>query len=164
MDQLKNGTHTMVFFKLCTRLCWMMALQDPPICMVTHTDSTEIYRAYTRSGDVIEYVVWPSLLLHEDGPLLYKGVAQFRRKSAANPQVTTEAKPSSDSREHETPSIESSSDYENVNFVEKDTNSNNIRSTVNINMKSEGGESPSQTQKGKYRNVITVGKISNDEV
>lgn len=35
-----------------------------------------MYRAYTVNGSKIRYVVWPPLLLHKDGPVLCKGVAQ----------------------------------------------------------------------------------------
>ncbi|XP_061188316.1 uncharacterized protein LOC133196438 [Saccostrea echinata] len=92
VNQLENCKHANDFFKLCTRLCWMMALQDPPVYMVTSTDSMEMYRAYTRSGDLIEYVVWPSLLLHEDGPLLYKGVAQFKKRDGKKEKENSEVK------------------------------------------------------------------------
>lgn len=80
-DKLKSCKRVMDFVKSCIRLCWYMNLQEPPVHMVTYADanSLHMFRAYTRSGDVIDYVVWPSLLLKEDGPLLYKGVAQMKR-------------------------------------------------------------------------------------
>jgi hypothetical protein len=37
---------------------------------------TDIYKPYIQSGPYIQFVVWPCLLLHKDGPLLAKGVAQ----------------------------------------------------------------------------------------
>ena len=36
----------------------------------------ELFKEYTRRGKYIDYIVWPALLLHSDGPLLGKGVAQ----------------------------------------------------------------------------------------
>lgn len=80
-DILKSCKRVMDFIKSCIRLCWYMNIQEPPVYMVTDVDpnSLHMFRAYTRSGDVIDYVVWPSLLLKEDGPLLYKGVAQMKK-------------------------------------------------------------------------------------
>lgn len=37
---------------------------------------TELFRFYTRSGDLYDFVVWPALLLHENGPIVTKGIAQ----------------------------------------------------------------------------------------
>lgn len=34
------------------------------------------FKDYTRRGKYIEYVVWPLMLLHDNGPVLNKGVAQ----------------------------------------------------------------------------------------
>lgn len=62
-----------------------MAIQDPPVCLDTNTRksgdplNTQEYRAYTQSGKFIEYIVWPVLYLSENGGVLCKGVAQFRK-------------------------------------------------------------------------------------
>jgi hypothetical protein len=37
---------------------------------------TSVFKAYTKSGKFVDYIVWPPLYLHENGPLLCKGVAQ----------------------------------------------------------------------------------------
>ena len=34
------------------------------------------YKPYTTKGKFVDYIVWPVLRLHEDGPLLGKGIAQ----------------------------------------------------------------------------------------
>ena len=47
-----------------------------------------LYKAYTKRGTFIEFVVWPALLLNENGPLLCKGVAQGTQLSSFN-EVTT---------------------------------------------------------------------------
>ncbi|KAH3833556.1 hypothetical protein DPMN_106868 [Dreissena polymorpha] len=64
------------------KLCWWMCLQDPPVYMCTTDDKDEFnvvfYRAYTKSGSQLDYIVWPALRLYKDGPLLYRGVAQFK--------------------------------------------------------------------------------------
>ncbi|XP_022326866.2 uncharacterized protein LOC111126475 isoform X2 [Crassostrea virginica] len=91
-EELKKCKHVQKFFRTCIQLCWMMNIQDPRVHMVTKDDSTQMYRAYTRSGDVIDYVVWPSLLLYEDGPLLYKGVAQLKKTSQPIKKETSKSK------------------------------------------------------------------------
>ena len=65
----------------CLELCWLMNMHDPPVAIgnppAKHSvfDGT-FYKEYTRSGSVVEFVVWLPLLLHENGPLLQKGVVQ----------------------------------------------------------------------------------------
>lgn len=56
-------------------------IQDPPLVFGPNVRTgdpfnTDLYKAYTRSGKRIEYVAWPALLLHENGPVLCKGIAQ----------------------------------------------------------------------------------------
>lgn len=58
-----------------------MRVQDPPVTLTWNVPddrsfNTDVYRAYTKSGNHIEYVVWPTMYLYENGPILMKGVAQ----------------------------------------------------------------------------------------
>ena len=58
-----------------------MAIQDPVMCIdegppVGTKYDKNIYKEFVQSGDTAQYVVWPALYLHKDGPLLYKGVVQ----------------------------------------------------------------------------------------
>ncbi|XP_053389421.1 uncharacterized protein LOC128552409 [Mercenaria mercenaria] len=72
-----------------------MTVNDPPVVFgpnisVGETFNTDMYTAYTKSGNKVEFVVWPALLLHANGPVLCKGVAQGlsdvrRPKSAPSP-------------------------------------------------------------------------------
>ncbi|XP_061184460.1 uncharacterized protein LOC133192473 [Saccostrea echinata] len=77
-----------LFVDKCVELCWMMHIQDPP--MVLDFGSSDIvdknmFRLFTRSGDVVDFVVWPAVLLHENGPLVQKGVVQpIKTKSKTN--------------------------------------------------------------------------------
>ena len=64
----------------CFEVCWSICLQIPQVVIEISTYNNELYRSYTKSGDVIDYVVWPALLLYENGPVLYKGVAQMTDK------------------------------------------------------------------------------------
>ncbi|KAK3100592.1 hypothetical protein FSP39_022255, partial [Pinctada imbricata] len=62
-------------------LCWYMCIQDPPVILefnATHGQvfDDKIYRHFTKSGKTIDYMVWPVMYLHSNGPLLQKGVVQ----------------------------------------------------------------------------------------
>ncbi|KAL3879269.1 hypothetical protein ACJMK2_031571 [Sinanodonta woodiana] len=69
------------YIEECVRLCWLMQVQNPPVCIdLASKDGQpflkDAYREYTSSGKKIAFIVWPALFLHEKGPLLIKGVAQ----------------------------------------------------------------------------------------
>ena len=55
-----------------------MVLQDPPVVfhkLNKQADvDTNFYKAYTSSGDKVEFLVWPALLHRYSGPVLSKGV------------------------------------------------------------------------------------------
>ena len=73
------------YVKKCVRLCWLMVAQDPPVYIKPSEEpgskfDKEYYREFLTSGKELDYVVWPALLLHENGPLLHKGVAQPKAK------------------------------------------------------------------------------------
>ncbi|XP_052794372.1 uncharacterized protein LOC128227669 isoform X2 [Mya arenaria] len=72
------------FIKKCLFLCWMMVVQSPPMVFDKNTEEgtkleSALYKQYTQTGDVLEYVVWPALFLHEDGPIVCKGVARPKK-------------------------------------------------------------------------------------
>lgn len=69
----------------CFEICWSICLQIPPVVIVTDVERADLFRSYTKSGDVIDHIVWPALLLHEDGPVLYKGVAQMTSETRSGP-------------------------------------------------------------------------------
>ncbi|XP_053400033.1 uncharacterized protein LOC123557699 [Mercenaria mercenaria] len=70
------------FIRKCTFLCWMMVVQAPSMNFHMVDANKDVnfdknmYKEYTSRGPLIKYVVWPALLLHEDGPMVSKGVAQ----------------------------------------------------------------------------------------
>nr|XP_022321626.1 uncharacterized protein LOC111123530 [Crassostrea virginica] len=77
------------FVNRCVELCWMMHIQDPP--MVLDFGSTaeivdkNVFRFFTRSGELVDFVVWPAVLLHDNGPLIQKGVVQpFKKHTEKN--------------------------------------------------------------------------------
>lgn len=59
----------------------MMTQHDPPAALHLNVQTSDkfdssMYKAYTRTGDTIDYVVWPAMLLYEEGPVLAKGIVQ----------------------------------------------------------------------------------------
>ncbi|CAG2229812.1 unnamed protein product [Mytilus edulis] len=79
----------------CIELCWYSAISDPPLVYAFEANTNvDDFRGYTKSGDEIDYVVWPSMYLHEYGPLLYKGVVQYKmtdkHEDKPEPQKTVE--------------------------------------------------------------------------
>ena len=83
-DIREVDVHTYV--RKCVSLCWTMRLQDPPVHIgvesVSADDSfdTSKFKAYTKSGKLLDYIVWPPLYLHEGGSMLGKGVAQGKNE------------------------------------------------------------------------------------
>ncbi|CAC5359619.1 unnamed protein product [Mytilus coruscus] len=69
------------FVAKCIKYAWMMQIQVPPVYLEwdfhreTHID-TDIFRRYTKTGDLVDFIVWPVLYLFKDGPVLNKGVVQ----------------------------------------------------------------------------------------
>ena len=72
------------YVEKCVELCWLMAIQSPPVAI---DDNVEKYKKqrfddrrfkpYTKKGQVIDYVVWPMLSI-SGGGMLGKGVAQCK--------------------------------------------------------------------------------------
>ncbi|XP_053399056.1 uncharacterized protein LOC123530812 [Mercenaria mercenaria] len=82
--------HVSQFLQKSIDLCWLMAIQDPPLYVDTNLSrmdekfDTNHFKPYMATGKFIDFVVWPALYLFEDGNMLSKGVAQgkkVRRKS-----------------------------------------------------------------------------------
>ncbi|KAK3602803.1 hypothetical protein CHS0354_026353 [Potamilus streckersoni] len=83
-----------MFATACFQLCWLMSMHDPPAAFAEDPVQgdqfdTNIYKYYTVSGDTIDTLVWPALLLHENGPLLAKGIAQSYPRIKALSAPTT---------------------------------------------------------------------------
>ncbi|XP_060589208.1 uncharacterized protein LOC132744494 isoform X2 [Ruditapes philippinarum] len=73
------------FIRKCLLIGWMMVVQSPPMTLEDLKPNEEfrkeIYKSYTKSGSYIDYVVWPALLLNQDGPVVGKGVAQGKKNN-----------------------------------------------------------------------------------
>ncbi|KAL5011480.1 hypothetical protein ScPMuIL_010031 [Solemya velum] len=75
----KQGKEVTRYIKQCVMLCWLMRVQDPPV-LIDKWDparssnfNTDLYKHYTKSGEKMDFVVWPPLYLHKGGSLLAKG-------------------------------------------------------------------------------------------
>ena len=59
-----------------------MCIQDPPVYMdcdiAVHGKpfSNKAYKAFTQTGKMVDYIVWPALFIHKRGQVLCKGTAQ----------------------------------------------------------------------------------------
>lgn len=66
----------------CVVVTWRMVIQDPPVHLETVDITTNVefdqtlYKPFSKSGEVIRYLVWPVLRLYKRGPVLCKGIAQ----------------------------------------------------------------------------------------
>lgn len=78
----RDGINSLV--KKTIELVWMMKIQDTPMVMFWARQNDKFDRnkfsEYTRRGDIIEYAIWPGILLHKDGPLVSKGIVQCKTK------------------------------------------------------------------------------------
>lgn len=81
-DFTTHQSVTKDFTKQCMEICWLMVVQDPQVVLFWgnqkegSTIDADRFKSFTRSGDYLEYVVWPAMLLHTEGPLLNKGIVQ----------------------------------------------------------------------------------------
>ncbi|KAL5012317.1 hypothetical protein ScPMuIL_010868 [Solemya velum] len=69
------------YIEMCLEVCWLMCVQDPPVVLewtAVKSDNFDrnLFRAYTKSGNKFDFVVWPAILLHKGGAILSKGIAQ----------------------------------------------------------------------------------------
>ncbi|XP_076070179.1 uncharacterized protein LOC143041920 isoform X3 [Mytilus galloprovincialis] len=75
------------YIENCVKICYFAAVQNPPMVIDFEPGQMfdkQSYREYTRSGNVVEYLVWPVLYLHKGGPILSKGVVQPKEENNSN--------------------------------------------------------------------------------
>lgn len=160
------------FVRECVELCWLMVLQDPAVvigdapCNGVDFD-TNIFKPYTQTGPKFDYMVWPPLYLHKDGPLLERGVAQAfgkelvkdRRRNKNSPDTvlsdeTTSSEPLSQNKyyRHHFNEADPSDTFRQRTIVSKESNvdSGMPETSENFDRKRQEGNS--------------VGEISNVDV
>ncbi|KAK3582916.1 hypothetical protein CHS0354_009723 [Potamilus streckersoni] len=80
----KHMEKTRKYLEDCIEICWRMTLQEKPMHLETSVEirngqkhfDNEKFRAYTKTGQYVDFVVWPAIYLFEGGPILERGVAQ----------------------------------------------------------------------------------------
>ena len=75
---------TIRYAEQVAELCWLMQTSKPALHLsATIPDNgamdKNLFKAYTKTGPRIDYIVWPVMYLYENGPLLSQGVAQPKR-------------------------------------------------------------------------------------
>ncbi|XP_052077699.1 uncharacterized protein LOC127715633 isoform X4 [Mytilus californianus] len=87
-ESLTSAKH---FIMKCSELCWHVLSSNPPMTIdYENFEQQPIdpnkFNKYNRSGTTVEYVVWPALLLHKDGPVLAKGTVQTNYEDKTVPR------------------------------------------------------------------------------
>ena len=63
-------------------LVWRMKTQDVPMLFTWQQQheryNRDMFTPYTRRGEVVVQTVWPAVLLHENGPVMCKGIVQLK--------------------------------------------------------------------------------------
>ncbi|CAG2242072.1 unnamed protein product [Mytilus edulis] len=83
IDEYQKLDKVTRYLQKCVEVTWYMNVQDPPMGLLwPNTNENEIslncFRHFTKFGNKLEHEVWPALLIHDQGPVIVKGVAQLR--------------------------------------------------------------------------------------
>ena len=92
-----------------------MCIQDPPVVLMfsgkqgTNFDG-QLFTTYTTEGRKVQFIVWPAILLYNDGPILRKGVAQGKKKKKRSAKLGSKGQTNRES-----------TDYHKDNINDRDT-------------------------------------------
>ena len=83
-DEAYNSKSCQKYIKSCIDICWLMAIQSPPMYLDFEIDKKskfddKKYKAYLKTGKKIDFMVWPPIYLTKGGNLLAKGVVEGKR-------------------------------------------------------------------------------------
>ena len=93
------------FLEQSLDICWLMCIQDPPVVLMfsgkqgTSFDG-QLFTTYTTEGRKVKFIVWPSILLYNDGPILRKGVAQGKKKKKRSAKLGSKGHTNTESRDY----------------------------------------------------------------
>ncbi|KAH3833554.1 hypothetical protein DPMN_106867 [Dreissena polymorpha] len=77
------GPYLQAYAMKAVELAWFAVIDDPPLELeIAERGSLfdrDKYTPYTRTGEFIDYVIWP-VIMYKDGTILCKGVAEGRQK------------------------------------------------------------------------------------
>ncbi|XP_071125616.1 DNA repair protein RAD50.S-like [Mytilus edulis] len=67
------------YVESCLEVCWYSSINEPPMHYgFDAEEQADDFREYTQGGKAVDFVVWPAMYLFINGPILYKGVAQYK--------------------------------------------------------------------------------------
>ena len=81
LSYVKHSRPLEIFVANSVEITWWMCVQNPPVHLQTEKlgpVNHDFYKPYTKSGKVVDYFIWPPILLHDNGPLLSKGIVQAK--------------------------------------------------------------------------------------
>lgn len=94
MPQEQDRRDVKAFFDKCLQLCWLMVVQDPSVhidtenAVVNERFDSNTHKPYTKSGSLVDFLVWPTLYLCKGGGILAKGVVQCKSiKTPVSPKT-----------------------------------------------------------------------------
>lgn len=68
----------------------LMNLHTPPVVFEWSVEGDafdrNIQKEFTRTGSVVEFLVWPTLCIYKNGPLINKGVVQLKKEPSKDPE------------------------------------------------------------------------------
>ncbi|XP_062613099.1 uncharacterized protein LOC134274869 [Saccostrea cucullata] len=72
------------FICSCLSLFWRACIQTPPLYFNFEVKpgsafDNAVHRKFTVNGPTVDYTVWPTVYLHENGPVLVRGIVQCKR-------------------------------------------------------------------------------------
>ena len=78
------------FIKACVHGFWLACVQDPPLYFDFAEHKGEkiefkTHRCYTIKGEIVDFLVWPTVYIEEGGNILSRGVAQCRKDQKSEP-------------------------------------------------------------------------------
>ncbi|KAK3602835.1 hypothetical protein CHS0354_026390 [Potamilus streckersoni] len=79
--QAQKDTPLCIYADRCVELCWLMVVQEPPMCLdfcrpgEVNLGKFKSYSDTERQQTITETCVWPALCQNENGPVLMQGVA-----------------------------------------------------------------------------------------
>ncbi|XP_052796150.1 uncharacterized protein LOC128228719 [Mya arenaria] len=65
------------YLKKCTEICWYLQTQQPAIALDFSGKTPRHFTNYTEESEDLDFVIWPAVLLSEDGLMISKGTAQY---------------------------------------------------------------------------------------
>ncbi|KAK3100500.1 hypothetical protein FSP39_021000, partial [Pinctada imbricata] len=79
LDPERHTENILSYASKCVELTWQFNIQSPPMCFLWARPAQKItghLTVYEKLGELVRYNVWPTLLTHQGGSVLCKGIVQ----------------------------------------------------------------------------------------